>query len=103
MQQEAPEPKTPAITCCAKLCPGVFCIFLATPLLYAVAFFCGHYEKLLRSGKTRSQLFLIGVNGPLPIKRLQVGLLVRQSLKNRQVEDAAHRRRRAGEEAAGPP
>jgi len=35
-----------------RLCHGILCIFLTTPLPYAaVAFYCGQYEKLLRYGK----------------------------------------------------
>ncbi len=34
------------------LCHGVLCIFLTTPRSYAaVAFYFGHYEKLLRYRK----------------------------------------------------
>ena len=37
---------------CVRLCHGVLCIFLTTPLPYAaVAFYCGQYEKLLHYGK----------------------------------------------------
>jgi hypothetical protein len=44
---------------CARLCPRVLCIFLTTPLSYAaVAFYCGHYEKLLRCGKLATSYIL---------------------------------------------
>ena len=53
MQQEHQSQKilrSPAF--CTMLCHRVLCIFLTTPHSYAaVAFYCGHYEKLLRYRK----------------------------------------------------
>jgi hypothetical protein len=60
VQKERPSQKTlrsPAFY--ARLCPGVLRIFLASPLSYAaVAFFCGHDEKLLRCGKLATSYML---------------------------------------------